>query len=192
MAMEYHTLKWNGPVKGNETIKFWILPSLLNSVLGFSRVILIALLVFIVIDFKSLLKKSYKKIPPGIPIILILSLIPLVSNAAQSYTYPPEHILKDLRSRLLQKPECLPQCADISLVWGIRNVFGLVQIKLICSLATLFGRIKTKKPQTNPSTSVLVGFILIPLLNKLLKETAKSSYLSEQQLPLTSSAKALY
>ncbi len=103
-------LSWNGPVDDEQQIRFWFLPPSMTMLLNFLRALLVsglALLVFgrLIGKFKSTTNTS--------PMwLLILPLFALPVHKVQA-DFPDAEMLKELKSRLLKAPDCLPSCAQI-------------------------------------------------------------------------------
>lgn len=103
-------LSWNGSVDSQQQISFWYLSPKVTMLLNFLRVMLVlilSLLVFGLLDKKFKLPASF---------LSWALLIPLLSLPVQdAYAdFPDQKILDQLKSRLLQAPDCLPSCAQIS------------------------------------------------------------------------------
>ena len=112
-------MNWNGPVDKSQEINLWLLSPFLNLVLSFLRVIFLALLIVGVINFKYWRRAFNKKTAKAaagsalavIPAMLIL-LVSISEVKAENSSFPPSYILDQLQERLLEKPDCLPECAD--------------------------------------------------------------------------------
>lgn len=103
-------LSWNGSVDSQQQISLWYLSPKVTMLLNFLRVMLVLVLSLLMF---GLLDKKFK-----IPSTLLswVLLIPFLSFPAQdAYAdFPDQQILNNLKSRLLQAPDCLPSCAQIS------------------------------------------------------------------------------
>ncbi|MCK5122383.1 MAG: hypothetical protein KAQ91_10380, partial [Methylococcales bacterium] len=103
-------LSWNGSVDSQQKISLWYLSPKLTMLLNFLRVILVLVLSLLMF---GLINKKFK-----IPSALLswILLIPFLSFPAQdAYAdFPDQQMLNELKSRLLQAPDCLPSCAQIS------------------------------------------------------------------------------
>jgi len=104
-------MKWNGPVNKDQQVRLWLLSPLVNLILGFVRVLFLAILIFGLIDFKRW------KIKAGSfatwSVILCVLLLPGISaGETKSDSYPSNELLQQLKERLLEKPDCLPECAS--------------------------------------------------------------------------------
>ncbi len=106
-------MKWNGPVDKNQHIRLWLISPAVNLILAFVRVFLLAFMVLGLIDVQYWLKSMNKNL--GKAGIIALMLLPIMSSGkATAADYPSPALLQELQDRLLEKPKCLPHCADIS------------------------------------------------------------------------------
>ncbi|MDX9785578.1 MAG: hypothetical protein RBT11_02290 [Desulfobacterales bacterium] len=108
------TLAWNGPVERTQAVRLWLLSPGVNLVLGILRTLLLALLIVGLLDMRLWWQTLKQNLPAmGVASILVLILLSGgISRKAQA-AYPPEALLQQLQERLLEKPDCLPDCADI-------------------------------------------------------------------------------
>ncbi len=124
-----YNMKWNGPVNRDQQIRLWLLSPSVNLVFAFIRVLLLACLIFSLMDFRKW------KMPVGnftfVAIVLCALLFPgTAAGKTEGAGYPPPELLKQLKERLLKKPDCLPVCAESP------------QMKLIVDADTLCIRLK--------------------------------------------------
>lgn len=129
-------MKWNGPVDRTQKVRLWLLSPAVNLFLAIVRVILLALLVIALID----LKRWWQGLDKGPAAALVLAFLIASPQAAMAMTkdniqpltkggpppvevkerapggsiYPSAEMLRELRDRLLEMPDCLPSCAHIS------------------------------------------------------------------------------
>jgi hypothetical protein len=106
-------MTWNGPVEKNQNIRFWLISPLVNLLLSFVRVILLCLLIMVL-----LVPQPWKLMGRRLSFVslsaLMLLIIPCASIAQTTDTgFPPDRLLEELKKRLLEKPDCLPYCADL-------------------------------------------------------------------------------
>ncbi len=106
-----YSMKWNGPVERYQPVRLWLLSPVVNFILSFVRVLLLAGLIFMLIDFRKW------KIPTGTftfaSVLVCLMLIPGVAiGEKKSNNFPSNEILEELKERLLEEPDCLPNCAE--------------------------------------------------------------------------------
>jgi hypothetical protein len=107
-------MTWNGPVEKDQKVSFWLISPFMNLVLSFARVILLILLISIL-----LAAQQWRTIGQRLSLIslsfMVLSMIPCSALAQSSdNSFPPDKMLEELKKRLLEAPDCLPNCADIS------------------------------------------------------------------------------
>ena len=126
-------MSWNGPVNQDQTISLWLLPPWVNTVLAFTRVILLALLIMGLIDLKNWWKKLDKRtraaaVAAGLCFCLTASAAPALAQG-QATGYPPPDLLKEFQQRLLEKPDCLPDCAHFSRL-EVRATPGALTLRL--------------------------------------------------------------
>jgi hypothetical protein len=109
-------LSWNGPVSRSQEVGIYYLPPLANSVVKIVRVLLVGLLGLLLsgVNIKMLrpLSPGLGRGVPAALLFIILLLVPLHSAFASDY--PPADLLQELKTRLLEPPECLPDCAQVS------------------------------------------------------------------------------
>jgi hypothetical protein len=111
------SLGWSGPVAKSQTLKFYLLGPWVNLLLALVRGGLLALLVWVLIDWRPWWERLRQRLGAG-----ALALVALVclagfrpaTSAAETNSFPPPALLDELRQRLLAKPECLPHCADVA------------------------------------------------------------------------------
>ncbi len=103
-------LSWNGSVDSQQQLSLWYLSPKVTMLLNFLRVLLVLVLSLLMF---GLLDKKFKL--PNALLSWIL-LIPFLSLPAQdAYAdFPDQKVLDELKNRLLQAPDCLPACAQIS------------------------------------------------------------------------------
>ncbi len=106
-----YSMKWNGPVERYQPVRIWLLSPVSNFILSFIRVLLLAGLIVMLIDFRKW------KIPSGTftfaSVLVCLMLIPGVAiGENEGSRYPSNALLEELKERLLEKPDCLPDCAE--------------------------------------------------------------------------------
>ncbi len=107
-------MEWNGPVKRDHKIRLWLLSPALNLILAFVRVFLLALMIIGIIEPRAMWRKISGKINRTSAIAMLIFLFAggiSTANAGDS-PFPPPDLLKELQTRLLEKPDCFPSCAD--------------------------------------------------------------------------------
>ncbi len=115
---QYH-LRWDGPVRQDQTISIILLSPAMNSFLNMLRIALVLLLAWRLLDIASLKmpkltfsSKNGATVQSILSVFVIgsvLSLLPTMVEAA----YPPQKMLDALKAELSKTPVCLPQCASI-------------------------------------------------------------------------------
>ncbi len=103
-------LAWNGQVDSRQRLQLWFLSPGMMFVWKWAQLLLIIALVLRLLD---VVRKSKKGALSGIQWMLILPL--LFGAGSDSFAdLPDQKLLQELKSRLLQAPECLPDCAQIT------------------------------------------------------------------------------
>jgi len=109
-------LRWNGPVTRDQQVQLYLLPPQLNLALAFIRVlflITLALAVFGVFGRRRIAGPGAAKVGAVGALLLALtaSLAPANANAGE---LPGTELLDQLRARLTELPQCLPNCVTSS------------------------------------------------------------------------------
>lgn len=108
-------IRWSGPVEPGETIRLVLIPPLVNLILSFARVLLVALLVLRVVQSPVAARPRFLGGLFGSkPVAAILTLIVLCAPFMARAEFPSPDLLQELQNRLLEKPACYPNCASIS------------------------------------------------------------------------------
>ncbi|PYT08449.1 MAG: hypothetical protein DMF49_05195 [Acidobacteria bacterium] len=123
-------LNWRGPVTRAQVLHFVLIPPRVNFVLAFLRVALLALLGICLVGLSGsgrvaapiMQRLGLSGMPAGALsgmlalatrlALLLATLLCLASSPARA-DIPPSDILEELRDRLLEPPECSPDCASI-------------------------------------------------------------------------------
>ncbi|MDT8284978.1 MAG: hypothetical protein RQ767_05580, partial [Thermovirgaceae bacterium] len=96
----------------DQKVRFWLLSPGINLVLAFVRVILLALLILKILDLKQWRgREGNFSFAPLLLCMLLFVPNPLRAEDLNT-SYPPKELLEELRQRLLEKPDCLPRCAE--------------------------------------------------------------------------------
>jgi hypothetical protein len=112
-------LTWNGPVRPEQKITFFLLSPMANTVLSFVRVLLLTLLIGGFLR-QCLLTGKIRWLTPMTSVAKILLLFFLLPTTFLSLPQPagaeipPPEILQELQKRLLAPPECGENCATIN------------------------------------------------------------------------------
>lgn len=110
-------LSWNGTVTSQQQLSLWYLSPTMTMGLNFLRVIFISVLALLMFGIAEKFLPKFPKFRSAPPALLALLLLPVLSVIApKSHAdYPSEALLNELKTRLqdVEKPDCLPACADI-------------------------------------------------------------------------------
>ncbi|NLA75073.1 MAG: hypothetical protein GX846_06355, partial [Deltaproteobacteria bacterium] len=106
-----YDMRWNGPVDSDQELGIWLISPFFNLILSFMRIILIVILTLIIIDLKKIKTEGIKGAVTSA--FLLLLIFPVSENAfaQERGDFPPQAMLNELRSRLLEKDACFPFCA---------------------------------------------------------------------------------
>lgn len=107
-----YALGWSGPVSRNQRMELYLVPPGVNRLLALIRPILVLLLAAVILGIR--LPRPSGRPPAGKALLLLPLVAALWSTpgpAAAQEAFPPPELLKELKSRLLQAPECAPRCA---------------------------------------------------------------------------------
>ncbi|MDF1525254.1 MAG: hypothetical protein P1S59_03145 [bacterium] len=115
-------LSWNGPVSRGQEVSIYYLPPWANSVVKVVRVILVGLLGLLLAGIRLPALRTSTSALGTVFSTLISSalvssalLIPSPSpSPAIANEFPSTELLQELQTRLLEPPECLPDCAQTS------------------------------------------------------------------------------
>ncbi|MFO1462710.1 MAG: hypothetical protein U1F66_02965 [bacterium] len=146
-------LRWNGPVEKSQVLHLLLVPPAANFALAVLRVLLLALLILRLLGMPGAFWPGFLKPRQAMAagLLLALSLVALAPRAARA-DYPPDTLLNELRERLLQNPECFPECAALSrmqLTVAGNNLRALLEIGVEGMTAVpLPGSFKEWSPQT--------------------------------------------
>jgi len=114
-----YRLSWNGPVDADQSLRLVILPRWAVTLARFFEVLVLFL--FTAVLAAEILKRRWA-LPGGLAIgrsaasalaVAFLGVSMLASPAADAQV-PDADILRELESRLMQPPDCVPRCAEIS------------------------------------------------------------------------------
>ena len=118
---KWRTIKMNlnGPVDRTQQIRFWLVSPFSHLLISVLRVVLLIFLILGMINIKywrtTVINGAALK--NGAALFIIISFLPTfvgVNKAlATENAFPPPPLLEELQERLLQKPDCLPFCADV-------------------------------------------------------------------------------
>ncbi len=106
-------MTWNGPVNKEQKIRLWLIPPSVNMVLAFVRVIMLAFMIIGIIDLRFIWNKVKTNLNGTAAVASIFILFTVMPHAeAVSADFPPQDLLKEYQTRLLEKADCFPLCAD--------------------------------------------------------------------------------
>ncbi|HKY63279.1 MAG TPA: hypothetical protein VJR29_07650 [bacterium] len=110
----HYPLTWNGPVEKGQTLRLFLIPPALNFALAVLRVLLVGLLALCVLGWiGGSWQRWWRRGGSYAALLLIAGGIVLGSAPARA-EYPPTELLNQLRDKLLEDPECYPDCAAVS------------------------------------------------------------------------------
>jgi len=116
---QWHTvhLSWNGAVTSQQQLSLWYLSPRQTALLNFLRVLFVAVLALLMFGVADKILPKPPRWRTLSPAGLGLLLLPLLwGHSPDSYAdYPSDALLQQLKTRLeaVDKPDCLPNCADI-------------------------------------------------------------------------------
>lgn len=147
------TLSWNGPVKKDHEIKFVLMPPWMNSGFGVLRCILLLLMIAGLVEFRPLWRKLNSGwLKPAAAVLFVFVIATHSADANQQYSlFPPNELLNEFKKRLLEKPDCYPNCAsfsEMSLSLSEKSISITLQVHALCVTAVpLPGSITTWLPE---------------------------------------------
>ena len=112
-------LSWNGSVDSGQQMEFWFLTPTMTMLLNFARAIIVVILSLLMFGLgkKLTLKFSATSTTPLILCLCVFMLTAIPFNpafAGEKMDYPQHELLDELKNRLLEEPECVPDCAEVS------------------------------------------------------------------------------
>lgn len=110
-------LRWSGPVTKTQQYRLYLLSPVVNLVLTLLRVFLLLMMIWSLLDWRRYWRQWGDRLGIVASVILLMIcagvLLPRGARADE-VSFPSADLLQELRRRLLEKPDCFPQCADIS------------------------------------------------------------------------------
>lgn len=103
-------LNWNGPVDSAERLRFWYLPPWATALQRLLQTAIAALLALRLAGFTLPAWRPGKGSTVSLILILLIAPHPPVHAA----DWPDQALLEQLKTRLLEAPACVPQCAQIT------------------------------------------------------------------------------
>ena len=104
-------LSWNGSVDAGQRLRFWYIPPKATMLLNFLRVVLIAGLALL-LSGRTIGRFSHKSLVSSLAGLLMIPLLLWPGHEALA-DFPDKALLDELKSRMLEAPDCLPECAQI-------------------------------------------------------------------------------
>jgi len=109
-------LNWNGPVQEGQQISLVLISPFMHTLLNFLRVIFVVILCLLMV--RSIPNIPIRWVPGVSKLLLLFALVPILvlnshESLAKDIDTPSQKILSELKTRLTQPPECLPNCAQI-------------------------------------------------------------------------------
>ena len=105
-------LSWNGSVDSGQELRLWYLSPTMGMLLNFIRVALVTVLALLMFGWSGKLKFKFKTATPALLWLLILPMVATPTQKAHA-DFPTKEVLDELKNRLLEAPDCLPNCAQI-------------------------------------------------------------------------------
>jgi hypothetical protein len=107
---------WNGPVERSQTIQLWLISPVGNLILGVLRTLLLAVLMIgLIADARSRWPRAKKPFQhPESAVALALLFLMAGWGKTALAQFPSPELLTELQERLLERPDCLPQCASLT------------------------------------------------------------------------------
>jgi hypothetical protein len=129
------SLAWSGPVARAQTLRLFLLTPWANLLLALMRVGLLVALMWVLIDWRPWWQRLRQRWGVGALALVAMAVVagwqPAISSAEG---FPPPELLEGLRQRILEKPDCLPHCADVSRMEITANDDDLqVMLKVNCA-----------------------------------------------------------
>ncbi|MGB7931250.1 MAG: hypothetical protein WCH04_03350 [Gammaproteobacteria bacterium] len=114
-------MSWNGPVERGQSLGLTLLSPPVNLALNLLRVLLVSALALRLLSWKPGRGFAWPSRAAAVASILLLAPLLLLVSPDGKADYPDAGLLQELRTRLLEPPECLPACAQIPLMRIVLN-----------------------------------------------------------------------
>jgi len=108
-----YPVTWNGPVQKGQQLCIYLINPSVNLLLNLFRVFIVVLLAWKLIrdPVNELLARARQVATPAMVLLIACGTASFPDDGLAAY--PPPELLKELKQRLLEPPDCLPQCAGI-------------------------------------------------------------------------------
>ncbi|MBU3006146.1 hypothetical protein [Paraglaciecola arctica] len=111
-----YSISWNSPVAQGQSFELIILSQLSYKILKVIGIILMLLwLLFLLKDAITPTINQFKH-KSSAALVVMLFMMPLFTPSAEATSFPSQAMLQELQARLLEAPECAPNCASINSV----------------------------------------------------------------------------
>jgi hypothetical protein len=109
-----YSVNWNSPVAQGQTFELIILSKITYKILKLSGIVLMLLWLFFLL--KNAIKPAIKKFQhkSTAALFVALFLMPIYTPPAEANSFPNQAMLQELKSRLLEAPDCAPACASVN------------------------------------------------------------------------------
>ncbi len=150
-----HQFSWQSGVGSDDKLSLWLISPIMNKVLNILRIIgmLFLLYIFLKAYTKPMIEKVKEQFwaKDSIKALFILAVI-LQAPMDLKADIPSPKLLKELKNKLLQAPQCLPNCAQIEKI-SFRAIDDKLSIKIDTSVGSdtaipLIGNRDTWLPQS--------------------------------------------
>ena len=108
-----YPVTWTGPVQQDQELSIYLINPAANLLLNLFRVFIVVLLAWKLIHepVNELLARARQIATPAMVLLIACGTASFPDDTLAAY--PPQELLKELKQRLLEPPDCLPQCAGI-------------------------------------------------------------------------------
>jgi hypothetical protein len=109
-----YALQWSGPVEHTQQLRLWLISPSANKLLTLLRLALLGAMLATLAGMT--LRFDRQRLPGGTAALALALLTAIMMNNGEAHAQatPAPEILEQLRSKLLQPPECIPHCAGIA------------------------------------------------------------------------------
>lgn len=113
-SWNFYNITWTSPVTAGQNVKLIIQPAWLTRVLKVVGISLLLLWTALLLkaNLRSIIAKPFIRHTAATLAALIL--LPIGTEQAQAASFPDENLLKQLQQRVIEAPQCSPNCALIN------------------------------------------------------------------------------